>query len=190
MKKRVPFTGKHLIPRKKKLTGFGPGFLKDIYVVGERYLFVVASNERDNNGRQIVEDSFGVKHILSKEGTSYEIGTNVRCTVILISSEPNPQTGNYCMYLDKPRVVGDKSQPIHYVKSPDKWYPEVQGLDKHKCGKPFTCSCCGRHFQANQGVRVDLKEIYFCNSCEKKVYLPQSRGRHAFIISTPMGNKR
>ena len=93
------------------------------------------------------------------------------------------------LLLDTPRIIQNEENE-YYIKGPNKWYGEVQELGKHKCGKPFTCSCCGRDFPANAGWRVDLKEIYFCNACAKKIYEPIGRGNRHFIISTPMGNKR
>lgn len=190
-KKKQPFTGKYLVPRKKKLTIFGPQFLKRNYDVGKRYLFV-AIGERDDKGRQLVEDSFGIKHILTSTCTSYVVGENVRCTVRGFSSSPHPQTQNYYMMLYLPRIVNPnrKEAVIKYVKSPRDWAPEVQGLEKHKSGKPFTCSCCGLDFPGSMGYRVDLKDIYFCNSCSRKIFEPKERRTSPKLIYTPMGNKR
>ena len=190
-KKKQPFTGKYLVPRKKKLTGFGPQFLKQKYHVGKRYLFV-AIGERDDKGRQLVEDSFGIKHILTSTFTSYLAGENIRCTVRGFSSSLHPQTQNYFMTLYLPRIVNPngKDAALKYVKSPREWAPEVQGLDKHKSGKSFTCSCCGLDFPGSMGYRVDLKEIYFCNSCSRKIFEPKERRTSPKLIYTPMGNKR
>lgn len=78
----------------------------------------------------------------------------------------------------------------YYRKSPEQWYAEVGMYDKHKCGKPFVCSCCGQSFAKNQGYRIDLKEIYFCFDCKKKIYKPSNSGWRGSVISIPMGNKR
>jgi hypothetical protein len=72
----------------------------------------------------------------------------------------------------------------------ERWRSAVQGFGKHKCGKPFTCNCCGRNFPANAGVRVELKDVYFCNSCAGRIFEPAKRGNHHIVIPTPMGNKR
>lgn len=188
-KKSVPFSGCHLVPPKKKKTGFNSSFLKNTYTVGKRYLFVV-TDEKDNKGRQFVEDSFGIKHLITGTASIYEVGTNVRCTVIGISQEQNAITQNYFMTLSMPRVVGQNRTTVKYIKSPQQWYPEVQGLDKHKSGRPFTCSCCGLDFPGRMGYRVDLKDVYFCKSCARKIFEPRERKKEPVIIYTPMGNKR
>ena len=77
-----------------------------------------------------------------------------------------------------------------YRKTPEQWYAEVGSYDKHKCGKPFICSCCGQSFSKNQGYRIDFKEIYFCFDCKKKIYKPSNKGWRGSVISIPMGNKR
>lgn len=184
-----PFNGKTLIPRKTKISGFNASFLKKYYAVGKRYLFVVVEG-RDNKGRQFVEDSFGIKHILTGTNTIYEIGENVRCTVIGISKEKNDITQNYFMTLTMPRCTKRENLPIKYEKSPQQWHHEVQGLDKHQCRKPFTCACCGQDFPGRMGYRVEIKDIYFCKSCASKIFVPEKAKKGPVIIYTPMGNKR
>ena len=166
-----------------------PDILKQRYKTGERYQFVV-TRRRDNAGNQIVQDRSGILHILSETTSSYAAGDNVKCTVVSHSIAPSPVTKNHYLILSNPRVIRQVDEFIRYVKSPEKWHAEVQDLGRHKCGKPFTCSCCGRNFPANAGWRVDQKEIFFCNSCARKIFEPTGRGNSRFIISTPMGNKR
>lgn len=190
-KKKEPFTGKFLVPPKRKLNGFGPKFLKKTYSKGKRYLFVI-TGERDNKGRQFVEDSFGIRHILTSTCSSYEAGSNVRCTVLNFSDCQHPITNNYYMTLTLPRIVNPdgKIAPKKYIRRPELWYAELQGFDRHKSGKPFTCSCCGLDFPGKMGVRVDIKDIYFCNSCARKIFEPRERNTEPKLIYTPMGNKR
>jgi hypothetical protein len=93
---------------------------------------------------------------------------------------------------DKPKV-SFKSDPAPmpiYRKPPEQWRAEVGMYDKHKCGKPFVCNCCGRSFDKNQGYRIELKEIYFCFECKKKIFKPSHKGWRGSVISIPMGNKR
>lgn len=188
--KPQPSSGRNLVPPKKKMTGFGPSFLKKRYKVGERYQFVVTDVE-DNKGRQFVEDSYGIKHKLTGTKTRYLPGENVRCTVILISQEQSTVTNNYFLVLSHPRVVGQREIVVRkYVKSPAQWYSEVQGLDKHQSGRPFTCGCCGQDFPGRMGYRVDLKDVYFCKSCARKIFDPKERKTEPVLIYTPMGNKR
>ena len=157
------------------------------YEKGERYAFVV-TGRIDNKGYTIVRDSFGDEHSLVCD-TLYKAGDEVKCTVSSFSSTVGESIADCHLVLISPRIV-KQEEPIRYLKSPDKWYGEVQDLGKHKCGKPFKCSCCGRDYPANAGWRVDLKDIYFCNACARKIYEPKGRGSRHFIISTPMGNKR
>lgn len=190
-KKKEPFNGKYLFPPKKKKTGFSETFLKQKYQKGERYLFVI-TGESDNKGRQFVEDSFGIRHILTGTSSSYETGANVRCTVLNFSDCQHPITNNFYMMLTLPRIVNPdgKIAPKKYIRRPELWYAELQGFDRHKSGKPFTCSCCGLDFPGKMGVRVDIKDIYFCNSCARKIFEPRERNTEPKLIYTPMGNKR
>ena len=188
--KSKPSSGRNLVPPKKKMTGFGPSFLKKRYKVGERYQFVVTEAE-DKKGCQFVEDAYGIKHKLTDTKTRYLPGENVRCTVILISQEQSSVTKNYFLVLSHPRVVGQREIVVRkYVKSPAQWHSEVQGLDTHQSGKPFTCGCCGQDFPGRMGYRVDLKDVYFCKSCARKIFDPKERKTEPVLIYTPMGNKR
>lgn len=187
--KKEPYSGKVIKPPKNKLTGFGPKFLKKKYSVGERYLFYV-TGDKDNKGRQLLEDSFGIRHILTGTSTEYLPGDNVRCTVQGFSEKVSPSTQNYFMILSHPRAVNKQHIILKYVKRPELWIKEVQGLDKHQSGKPFTCACCGRDFPGKMGYRVDLKDIYFCKPCARQIFETKPRRTEPSIIYTPMGNKR
>lgn len=160
----------------------------------KRYFFVV-TNKRNSLGNQIVADRSGREHLLTNTTTEYPVGATVCCTVIGFSWNLNATNEGEYLILSSPRIVPPKEETTNtgratYIKSPIWWHAEVQDLGKHKCGKPFVCNCCGGSFPANAGVRVDLKDIYFCNSCAKLIYDPKDRGSSRFYISTPMGNKR
>lgn len=172
----------------QKIVASQLNYLRAKYEVGERYNFV-ATGERDANGRQLVRDTSGTEHVLITTA-KYSSGDEVRCTVKKYYSRAGENCAEYYLVLDSPRIVNKEDEFIRYVKSPDRWYGEVQGLGRHRYGNAFTCSCCGRDFPANKGWRVNLKNIVFCNSCAKKIYEPSGRGSRHFIISTPMGNKR
>ncbi len=161
------------------------------YEKRERYNFI-ATDERDEYGYQLMEDESGRLHLLTGTTQRYAKGEKVRCTVKGFGHKPVGKiTGSYLVLSEPRKIVSERiTVSVPYVKSPGRWSAEVQGLGKHKCGKAFTCSCCGRSFPANAGVRVDLKEIYFCNSCAREIYEPVGRGNHHIFISTPMGNKR
>ncbi len=175
--------------KKKKKLGADYIYLRAKYMIGERYPFIVTGN-KDQDGNQLLRDQYGYEHPLTGTTVEYARNDEVRCLVSGISHYFNPTTGKNALVLTSPRIVNKEKDELYYIKSPYRWHSEVQDLGRHKCGKPFTCSCCGRDFPANAGVRVDLKEIYFCNSCARKVYEPVGRGNRHVVILTPMGNKR
>lgn len=90
----------------------------------------------------------------------------------------------------------------------DLWASKIGIYEKHKCGKPFKCSCCGKDFGIKEGWRIESTEYCICNNCMKVInekrgikprrtskgeYLGEidySRQPWAKIIYTPMGNKR
>ena len=162
------------------------------YNKGDRYTFT-ATGEKDTLGGQILRGELGGLHLLQKSSAQYEYGDKVRCTVKGFSSfEHDSLKGQYAL-LSEPRKITVESITVRYSgrsKTPSQWAREVQGLGKHKCGKPFKCSCCGQQFPMNAGYRIDLKDIYFCNACAREIFEPGKRGNSRFFISTPMGNKR
>lgn len=182
-------TGASPQPDNHQSTPLGYNVLGRYYKVGSRYPFTVTSMN-DYQGHQIVRDNYGYQHPMP-QSSSYTVGDEIRCTVAGYSSDRNRFTQQYYLLLEAPRVSRKmEDDDVEYVKRPEKWTGEVESLGKHKCGKSFTCSCCGGDFGPNQGYRVDFKEIYFCNACARKVYQPKTRGNHHVFIPTPMGNKR
>ena len=169
--------------------------LNNRFKKGERYTFI-ATDERDAYGYQIMKDENGRRHLLTGTSTRYEKGVRVKCTVIGYGKKPIASITTKYLVLSEPRKESDSSKKsataYSFSRSPPviKGFSEVHGLGRHKCGKPFVCSCCGKSFPANAGWRVDLRDIYFCNACARKIYVGEGRGNRHFIISTPMGNKR
>ena len=157
------------------------------YEINERYIFEV-TNKCDAKGNQILKDSSDRLHLLTGTNTRYEDGDEVKCTVIDLGRNLCDLIPGEYLILSEPRIVNKVETA--YKKKPEEWYNEVSGLEWHKCGKPFRCNCCAQNYPANAGVRVDFKEVYFCNSCAKKIFEPKARGNKRFYILTPMGNKR
>ena len=169
--------------------------LRSKYKKGERYVFV-ATDERDVYGNQIMKDESGKRHLLTGIATRYENGVKVRCSVLGFGKKPvAPITSDY-LVLSGARKVSETTRipstisPVSTVPPAIKGFSDIQGLGRHKSGKPFICNCCGKSYPAGAGWRVDLKDIYFCNACARKIYEPKGRESHKFIIYTPMGNKR
>ena len=158
------------------------------YEIGQRYKFTVTAN-KDDAGRQVLKDEAGQRHILTSTQTYYSEGDEVTCTVISFPKRVGSNIPTSPMILGQPRLV-ITSDNYPFAASAKRWALKVQGLEKHKCGKPFTCNCCGHNFPANAGVRIDLKDFYFCNACASQIFEPGKRGNHHFYISTPTGHKR
>lgn len=171
--------------KKPKITAY----LSKRYEIGKRYVFEV-TNETDGFGNQLVKDDSGRRHILTGTDSRYSAGDEIRCTVKSFGNRIVDNVTEQFVVLSSPRIVQPESVVVSFVNHLARWYSEVQDLGKHRCGKPFSCSCCGRDFPAFSGWRVELKEIYFCNACAKQIYDPKSRGNRHFYIPTPMGNKR
>lgn len=174
------------------------------FSVGESYSFKVFSSSR--KGTKVLTDLEDRNHDHHKVFTKsvYPVGKEVRCEVNSIDSS---QPIGWQLELSVPRLIVREvapavepstvyehkeekadTQPVH-IKSPGKWFREVEGLGYHKCGKAFTCNCCGRSFNAGQGYRIDLREIYFCTECKKEIFKPSGRG-YMSIVYTNMGHKR
>lgn len=173
------------------------GVLKSRFKENTRYAFVVTEQQKGIVwGR--VKDEYGWEHPISLP-KRFIVGDCITCNVYGFYTKIT-EDGDVIvnLRLEDPKKLPANISPEEYepeegpqyIKSPDKWFGEVAGLGKHICGKPFTCSCCGRDFPARKGYRIELKEIYFCMDCKRKVFTPEGKGWRGRIISTPMGNKR
>lgn len=193
--------------------------LKSIFPKGKEFAFsVIAVEKGKKKNTYILEDRYGERHhlITSKE---FLQGETIICTVSGYSKRAaldnalvldgdsarikgmssdavfrvikHGESDERAALEDEEMVYGDNTAPWipSDRKGPEYWQTIVEGYDKHKCRKSFICDCCGRSFNANQGYRVELKDLYFCNQCKLLIYPKSGRG-YVRIISTPMGNKR
>lgn len=174
------------------------------FSVGSSYSFKVFSSTRQGNNvlTELVDKEHAHHKVFTK--AVYPAGKEVRCEIKSIDFN---QPIGWQLDLGVPRLIIIDKEPATppkileskdekqtddtpvYKKSPGKWFREVDGLGYHKCGKAFTCNCCGRSFNAGQGYRIDLKEIYFCTECKKEIFKPSGRG-YMSIVYTNMGHKR
>lgn len=172
--------------------------LCDQYKKGTRYAFIIAEKYSAPK-KSVLKDKFGKSHYLVLPAR-YDVGDIISLVVrsVNVWAEKSGTGVRSQVELDLPKKLPDDTElasfvpipPPRYKKSPSKWAQEVEGFDKHICGKPFTCSCCGRNFPARKGYRIDLKDIYFCMDCKREIYRPSGNGWSGRIIYTPMGNKR
>lgn len=170
--------------------------IKSFYQRGGRYAFVIIDMQMTPKN-SIVQDRFGRYHHLLLPNR-YKVGDKISCVVLGYQGKVTKSGHRVNLELEYPRKLPaetniSKFEPIlapHYKVSPKKLGMQLQGLDKHLCGKPFTCSCCGRDFQARKGYKMDNKEIYLCKDCKQVVFPPMRKGSYIKYISTPMGNKR
>lgn len=178
--------------RKKKTTKppISQSF-RNLYKKGNRYTFVV-TNKKDNDGHLILEDYYGYHHVLVDNEVQYSAKDQLVCTVKSIVYEADNSLPDIHLILSEPRIDKNIYVPSKkkYDSRPESWTAKVDGYGKHRCGKPFTCNCCGRHFPKLSGWRVELRDLYFCDSCAASIFKPVGRGNHHVYIPTPMGNKR
>jgi hypothetical protein len=157
--------------------------LEEIPCIYHRH--TLAFNVKDRNLKKPVR---AVSHFGPRPRISYAAGSSMRQTVFHHMSTIEDLLVEPVSAAPKP-APAPTPRPL-CRKTPEQWYAEVGGFGKHKCGKPFVCSCCGGSFAKNQGYRIDFKEIYFCFECKKKIFRPSHRGWRGSVISIPMGNKR
>lgn len=157
--------------------------LEEIPCVYHRH--TLTFNIKDKNLKKPVR---AVSHLGPRPRMSYASGLSMRQTVFSHMSKIEDLLVEPVSETPKPAPT-PTPRPL-CRKTPEQWHAEVRGYGKHKCGKPFICSCCGQSFSKNQGYRIDFKEIYFCFDCKKKIYKPSNKGWRGSIISIPMGNKR
>lgn len=143
-------------------------FMRDV-----EYPFTVMENTIDEKrGIRMVVDSYGNAHpaqVPSRAGTSENCVYTV--TGFEIITEKSGQEVAIMRLSNPMRIaMAPAGSPSRFIHSPEYWQMKVDGLGKHKCGKAFTCHCCGRYFPANMGFRVDGEDTCFCNYCKRLIY--------------------
>lgn len=68
-------------------------------------------------------------------------------------------------------------------------FENMKSYGYHKCGKQFTCSCCGLTFTAGNGYRADGVELYLCDSCKGGMSGRERKSQSVYAILTPMGGQ-
>ena len=175
------------------------------YRQGSKYEFTIVSRKKTKRSfRYQIKDRYGY---LMETVDPIEMPPGALVTCVVKGYNLNSNETNHHLklraveYRQKPirateggsssksNITGEPPRVYPYGKTPRQWFHEVDGYGKHICGSAGVCSCCGREFGPRKGWRVELKDIYFCQSCKAQVYEPSGRG-YLRIISTPMGNKR
>ncbi len=91
----------------------------------------------------------------------------------------------------KPESVFDKDDPEPvFNRKAAEIFDSLKESGFHKCGKAFVCSCCGKQYYMNQGIKSDTKELYLCNTCRGRMRKRERKSNSVYAILTPMGNKR
>ena len=164
---------------------------------GGRYAFLVIDKKQSPRFSRVL-DCYGRWHpmILSNR---FDIDDQISCLVVdhMVRLDKNGHPV-VSLVLDSPQILPEGMDYLSYEPEPEPDYlqkpwelsQQLQGLDMHVCGKPFTCNCCGQDFPEKKGYKFDYKEIYLCNDCKKLAFPSEHKGWHGRIISTPMGNKR
>ncbi len=164
---------------------------------GGRYAFIVIDKQQSPRFSR-VKDCYGRWHpmILSSR---FNVDDQISCLIVdhmvKLDKKGHPMVS---LVLDSPQILPDGIDYLSYKpmlaptysQAPWELAQQLQGLDMHVCGKPFTCSCCGQVFPEKKGYKFDFKEIYLCTDCKKLAFPSEHRGWHGRIITTPMGNKR
>lgn len=68
-------------------------------------------------------------------------------------------------------------------------FENMKAYGYHKCGKQFTCSCCGLTYASGNGYRADGVELYLCDSCKGRMSGRERKSNSVYAILTPMGGQ-
>lgn len=174
------------------------------YQQGSKYEFTIVEKKKTKHAfRYTLRDAFGytmetvdsidmpVGAIVTcvVKGYNMNAGVNHHLKLRAVEYRQRRTRSNVGSTASKSSVTGESPQTYPYGKRPQQWFHEVEGYGKHIYGNAGVCSCCGREFGPRKGWRVELKNIYFCQSCKEQIYEPSGRG-WLNIVYTPMGNKR
>ena len=91
---------------------------------------------------------------------------------------------------DSESAIASERSEAPFNRKAAEIFDSLKASGFHKCGKHFVCSCCGKQYYMNQGIKSDTKELYLCNSCRGSMRKRERRSNSLYAISTPMGNKR
>ncbi len=89
----------------------------------------------------------------------------------------------------EPTIASEHTEVVYNRKAAE-IFDSLKASGFHKCGKDFVCSCCGKQYYMNQGIKSDTKDLYLCNSCRGSMSKRERHSNSLYTISTPMGNKR
>ncbi len=121
---------------------------------------------------------------------------------IILRKNYTPHYPKPLVSICNPNIVksekGQEPERVYVRKNPTpvfnfkaaKIFDSLKETGFHKCGKDFKCSCCGKQFYMNQGIKSDTKELYLCNNCRGKMKTRERKSNSLYAILTPMGNKR
>lgn len=165
---------------------------KQFFTIGNYYAFTVEDCRQCNNKsfQYTLLDRFDREQHIQTD-VEVAVGKKVKCK---INGFRKTYLHKSCLDLADLTVIIDKTKDVeeyeHYVsKTPSQWYGEVKDLGRHITRQSFTCNCCGGAFGPSKGYRIELRDLYFCNKCMKKIIEPTGNG-YINIIYTNMGHKR
>ena len=178
--------------------------LRKRYLQGSKHSFTIIGRKKTKHAfRYTLKDKFGYL-METVDSIEMPLGALVLCVVKGYNLNSNGTEHHLRLraveYRQKPvtrkpggsasnsSITREPTRRYPYGKTPAQWFHEVDGYGKHLCGNAGVCSCCGREFGPRKGWRVELKDIYFCQSCKSQIYEPSGRG-WLNIIYTPMGGK-
>ena len=173
------------------------------YLQGSKYEFTIVDKKKTKHAfRYTLRDSFGysmetvdsidmplgaIVTCLVK-GYNLNAGVNHHLKLRAVEYRQRRTRVNAGGSASKGSVTGEPPRVYPHGKTPQQWFHEVEGYGKHIYGNAGRCSCCGREFGPRKGWRVELKDIFFCQSCKNQIYEPSGRG-YLNIIYTPMGGQ-
>lgn len=178
--------------------------LRKRYLQGSKHLFTIVARKKTKHAfRYTLKDKYGYS-FETVDSVEMPLGAQVTCIIKGYNMNSNGTEHHLKLraveYRLKPvarmpgasaprtNITGEPLRSRSFRKTPQQWFHEVDGYGKHIYGNAGTCSCCGREFGPKKGWRVELKDIYFCQSCKSQIYEPSGRG-WMNIIYTPMGGK-
>ena len=167
------------------------------YKQGESYLFTVKSCLKFPNCLKAeLEDPYGLIHLINIPKV-LPSGMMLKCRVRGFRPEAGIKEFLSIKLPDLRELDRQKSLTDDTRKAaPDisrkamEVFDMMKELGFHKCGREFTCSCCGETYGPNQGIVCDVRQLYLCNQCRAGQRKRERTTKSVRTIPTPMGNKR